>query len=123
MLNRAERQADGFFPGVQVESIDVAVEDRRWRVELPQRYHDWSFMMAHFPASARKVRQLLPSDKLVPVPLLPGIAVVSIAAFEYRRMATLAPYNELAIMVPVRRQPTVNIPAVPLLFPQWFRDV
>jgi 15-cis-phytoene desaturase len=123
MLKRAPLKPGGFFDGVEPETVEVNVENRRWRFELPQRYYDWSFMMAHFPASARKVRQLLPSEKLEPVLLVPGIAIVSMAAFQYRDMATLAPYNELAIMVPVRRQPAVNIPAVPLLFPQWFRDL
>jgi hypothetical protein len=90
-------------------------------VELPQRYYDFSFIMAHFPAPLWGVRKLLPDDDaLVPVEIVPGLAIVSLAAFEYRQMATLQPYNEVAVMVPVRHQPETRIPLLPLLWPDEF---
>ena len=109
------------FPdGIPVEEYEVTVGGRMRVVELPQRYYDWSFTMAHFPAPTRRVRELLPDDRLVAVELVPGIAVVSLAAFEYRRMATLQPYNEVAVMVPVRYEPDRNIPLLPMLWPDRF---
>jgi hypothetical protein len=36
--------------------------------KLPVRYYDWSGIMAHFPVSAAAVRELLPTNKLKPVP-------------------------------------------------------
>ena len=45
--------------------------------------------MAHFPASSRPVRNLVPAESLQPVELVPGISVVTLAAFEYRRSAQL----------------------------------
>lgn len=86
-------------------------------VDLPQFYFDFSFIMAHFPAPTSRVRSLLPDKSLVPVEIVPGLAVVSLAAFEYRVMATLAPYNEVAVMVPVRHEPEFNIPLLPLFSP------
>jgi hypothetical protein len=94
---------------------------QRRPVELPQRYYDFSFIMAHFPAPIWGVRKLLPDDDtLVPVEIVPGLAIVSLAAFEYRQMATLQPYNEVAVMVPVRHQPETRIPLLPLLWPDEF---
>ncbi|PPD45336.1 MAG: hypothetical protein CTY15_04490 [Methylocystis sp.] len=91
------------------------------RVQLPLRYLDWTGMMAHFPASAAAIRKLLPSPKLKPVLAWPGTAILSVAALEYRRLADVRPYNEVAIMTPVLYEPALNIPAAPLLFPKLFK--
>lgn len=109
------------FPdGITVEHRKVTVGGRTRAVEMPQRYYDWSFIMTHFPASTRRVRELVPDDHLVPVEIAPGIAIVTLAAFEYRRMATLAPYNEVAVMVPVRYKPDWNVPFLPMLWPDHY---
>lgn len=115
-------QSDGFFDDVKVKVVTVRRGNRTYRFELPQRYYDWSFMMAHFPACAAKVRALVPG-KLQPVQLAPGVGIVSLAAFEYRRTATLKPYNEFSIMVPVLPHPAASIPALPLLYPDRYPDL
>lgn len=115
----SNQETGSAFPdGVTIE--DVYVGGRRF--ELPQRYYDWSFIMAHFPAARGPVRRLLPpeAEALEPVEIVPGTAVVSFAAFEYRRMATLDPYKEVAIMVPVRHEPQCRVPLLPLLSPDRF---
>ncbi len=112
-------------PGIQfpdgIAVVDRPVLGQRRPVELPQRYYNFSFIMAHFPAPIWGVRKLLPDDEdLVPIEIVPGLAIVSLAAFEYRKMATLAPYNEVAVMVPVRHRPETRIPLLPLLWPDEF---
>ncbi len=109
--------------GVSIKTISVTTAGRTWPFELPQHYLDWSMIMAHFPAWTSKVRRRLPSAKLQPVQIVPGLAMVSLAAFEYREAATLAPYNEVAIMIPVRCQAKCNLPLLPLLFPHRFKDL
>jgi len=112
------------FPdGIPVTIQPVTVGGRGRPVldfELPQRYYDWSFIMAHFPAPTRSVETLVPVEGLEPVQIVPGLAVISLAAFEYRQMATLSAYNEVAIMVPVRYRPSPNIPLLPLLCPDEY---
>jgi hypothetical protein len=122
MLKR-DRRSSGFFKNVRPVRQKIEVAGRVHEIELPQRYYDWEFMMAHFPASASGLRAALPSAKLAPVEIVPGLGVLSVAAFEYRRAEDLAPYNEVAVMTPVRLQPGVNLPALPLLFPDWFADL
>ncbi|HWO89848.1 MAG TPA: acetoacetate decarboxylase family protein [Gemmatimonadales bacterium] len=107
---------DGVAVGVQPIVVGGVPEP----FEVPQRYYEFSFTMAHFPAPTRLVRALLPDDSLQPVQIVPGLAVITIAAFEYRVMATLKPYKEVAIMVPVRHQPERNPPALPLLWPEAY---
>jgi hypothetical protein len=123
MFVRSKGSHDSFFALAKVQQILVQAGARSHPFELPQRYYDWSMMLASFPASASRVRRLLPSTKLAPVQIVPGLGLVSLAAFEYRQAATLAPYNEVAIMIPVRCQARVNFPLLPLLFPSWFKDL
>ncbi len=108
-----------FFDGITTEQVTLSTGAR---IGLPVRFYDWSMMMAHFPVPAAGVRKLLPSDKLKPAQLIPGLAVVTLAAIEYRQIADVGPYNEFGIMIPVLYQPAVNLPGLPLLFPQWFRQ-
>ena len=99
-----------------------------FRIKLPVRYFDWSWMGALFPASAAQVQRLLPTNKLKPVLLMPGITMVALTAFEYRQIAGVEPYNEFAVAIPVQYEPAVNVPGLPLVFhpllsPQWYRKM
>jgi hypothetical protein len=107
-----------FFAGVSVKQVELSTGVR---IGLPVRYYDWSAISAHFPVPVAAVRKLLPTNKLKPVQLVPGTAILSLMAMEYRQIADAAPYNEFAIMVPVLYEPTVNIPGLPLFFPRWFK--
>ena len=107
-----------FFAGVKItEYVSPSGE----RVELPIRYLDLSALMGVFTASAEKLQALLPSKRLKPALLTPGRGVVSFAAFEYRELIDWPGYNEFGISIPVLYEPNVNIPALPLLGPQWFK--
>lgn len=98
--------------------------NREFVIELPQLYTDWSLMIAHFPASAAAIRALLPPDSgLEPVTVAPGIGLVTLGAFDYRKPQTLAPYKEVGVMFPVRYRPLLPLPAVPLFRPEWFTDL
>ena len=87
-----------FFDGVSIKQVELS---NGLRISLPRRYYDWSGIMVHFPVPAAAVGKLLPTNKLKPVQLVPGTAILSLAAIEYRQIADIRPYNEFAIMVPV----------------------
>ena len=114
-----------FFSDAASEEVVLATGVR---IRLPVRYYDWSWMGALFPAPAAKVRGLLPTNKLQPVLLMPGIAMVALAAFEYRNIADVEPYNEFTVAVPVQYEPAVNAPGLPLFFhpllaPERYRKI
>lgn len=96
------------FPdGIKVRPValprhDGVVGASPYSVEVPQRYYDWTMLLAHFPAPTDSVRSWVPDVRLQPVEYVPGHAVITLAAFQYRHPATLAPYDEFAIAVPVR---------------------
>ncbi len=111
------------FPdGISVREIQVEIgkgtgSARRVPLQIPQRYYDWSLLLAHFLAPTDAVQTLIPDDRLVPVEYVPGTSVVTLAAFEYRKPATLAPYDEFAIAVPVQFLPAKRVSFVALFRP------
>lgn len=107
------------FDDVPVEPIVLSTG---MRLALPVHYRDWGALMAHFPISARAVRAILPSARLRPVELVPGTAVLTLVAMEYRRIDNVEPYNEFGIMIPVRYEPSFAVPLLPLLAPARFGD-
>jgi len=116
---------ENFLSKANIEEVGLSAG---WRIGLPVRYYDWSWMNALFPAPAAKVQRLLPSKKLRPVLVMPGIAMVALTAMEYRKIADVAPYNEFSIAVPVQFEPTFNIPGLPLFFhpllsPQRYKKI
>lgn len=92
-------------------------------IALPIKYRNTVGMVAHFPASANKVKKLLPSPNLTPVSFVPGVAILSVAALEYREISDFEPYDEVSIMVPVQYRPKINVPGIPLLFHNQFETL
>lgn len=114
-----------YFPEATIEKVVLSTG---MHMGLPVRYYDFSWMGAFFTASAAKVLQLLPSNKLKPVLLLPGTTMVALTAFEYRKIADVEPYNEFAISIPVQYGPSMNVPGLPMLFhpllsPKWYKKI
>jgi len=115
--------AEDFFSKAYIEEVTLSTGVH---IGLPVRYYDWSWMNAFFTAPAAKVQRLLPSRKLKPLLIMPGISMVALTAMEYRKIADVAPYNEFSIAVPVQYEPTVNVPGLSVLFyplfsPQWYK--
>jgi hypothetical protein len=108
-----------FFAGVEFKEY---VSSTGQRVQLPIRYLDFAAMIGVFTAPADKLSGLLPSRKLEPALYTPGKGVVALSAFEYRKVADVAPYHEFGMSIPVLYEPRVNIPTLPLLAPQWFKS-
>lgn len=67
--------------------------------ELPILYFRDDFFALFFTADPRKVRSLMPSDRLHPVLLTSKKALVGIAAFNYME-TSIGPYGEVAVVIP-----------------------
>jgi len=114
---------NAFFAGVEVKETLLSTGAH---IGLPVRYYDWSWMNAIFPAPAANVQRLLPSNKLKPLLLMPGKAMVALTAIEYRHIADVGPYNEFSVSVLVQCEPIITVPGLPVLFnpllsPQWYK--
>jgi hypothetical protein len=83
-------------------------------VEMPILYFRDDAFGLFFTADAAKVRAALPTDRLHPVQLPGGRALVVILAFNYIE-TTIGPYGELAVAVPSvhgKRPPVGAVPAL-----------
>jgi hypothetical protein len=96
------------------------------QVTLPWRYDRWSSISAVFTIPFEKAQNLLPTKKLKPALLFPGKSVINFSAFDYPSLDSGTPelgaYKELAVMIPVIWEEKINLPALPLLFPDRFKQ-
>jgi hypothetical protein len=90
------------------------VELRGTTYELPILYFRDDMSALFFTADAKKVKAVMPSDRLYPVRLPGGRALVGIVTFNYLE-TTIGPYGEVgvvALAVHGTRQPVPAIPAL-----------
>ena len=100
-IRRREAERKDFFEGVTQQEAIIAGK----KGKIPIFYYDARSIVAALPASARKLRSLLP-DVYEPATIIPGVGLVAISAFNYRN-TDIEPYNELAIAI-IIKQPSAG---------------
>ncbi len=100
-----------FFAGTRPGRI-VALGEMTF--ELPVLYYRDDSFFLFFTAELDKVKAILPSDRLHPVTLMPGKAVLAIGAFNYIE-STAGPYGEVGVAIPVVHGPKPPPPLLPAL--------
>ncbi|MFO7671721.1 MAG: acetoacetate decarboxylase family protein [Bacteroidales bacterium] len=78
------------------------------RMQMATHIHDAFMFSASFRAPLEKVRERIPSPKLMPIECSPGMTEIIVQANEFRHIDILYPYNEVAISVPVSYQTGSN---------------
>ncbi len=86
-----------FFDGVAQQEVAIAGQ----RAKVPIFYRDGTAITALLPASARRLRRLLPDPRYRPATLLPGMGVVALTALDYRD-TDIGPYREFSFAVALR---------------------
>lgn len=87
----------GFFDGVAQQEVVIAGQ----RAKVPIFYRDGSSITALLPASARRLRRILPDPRYRPATLLPGVGIVGLTALDYRD-TDIGPYGEFSVSVFLR---------------------
>ncbi|MCG8668666.1 MAG: acetoacetate decarboxylase family protein [Pseudomonadales bacterium] len=82
---------------------------------FPTFYGDVTCSQAIFLCNYEKAAELMPHPKMRPINMLGGRSLVAIASYVYRNVINVAPYNEIALTIPVMIDPTVNVPVLPML--------
>lgn len=88
---------------------------------FPTLYGNVSCAIGVFLCDFNKAQALLPHPKMKPVAMPKGRALVTFSCYEYKRVSGIAPYNEIAMTIPVMIDPTINIPVLPMLL-QGFKN-
>ncbi len=91
------------------------------KIDIPMVYEGASTIMHLMPIRIEDARKFIPDTRVKPVALFPGVTLLAINIFDYQKCAT-GPYNEFTFSVPVRFNPTLNLPTLPLLFDQSFSN-
>ena len=85
-----------FFTDIIFSPIEAA--GRTFRT--PFLYYDFSRITATFPAPISRVTESIPSKRLRPVEIKPNTTMVTLVAYEYRKMEGIHPYNEFGVSIP-----------------------
>jgi hypothetical protein len=93
MSNATKGFFDGARPGKQAKYGEASFE-------LPILYLRDDFFGLYYTADKKKVSEIIPSDKLTPITLPNGRAVVAIMAYNYLE-TTIGPYGEVPVAIPV----------------------
>lgn len=83
--------------------------------QFPTLYGNVTCAIGIFLCDFKKAQALLPHPKMKPVPMPRGRALVTFSCYEYQRVKGVAPYNEIAMTIPVMIDPKVNIPVLPVI--------
>lgn len=88
---------------------------------FPTFYGDVTCAQAIFLCPFERALSMMPDARLKPVPLTGGRAAVAFSCYEYKQVLGVAPYNEIAMAIPVVADAKVNVPLLPLVTP-WFKN-
>ena len=82
---------------------------------FPTFYGDVTCAIAIFFCDYKAAQKLLPHPSFVPVKATKGRAVVILSCYEYKNVLGVAPYNEIAMTIPMMLNPGFNPPILPLV--------
>lgn len=89
---------------------------------FPTLYGDVTCAIAIFLCPYEKAAAMMLDPRIKPVKITRGRAPVVFSCYEYKRVLGVAPYNEIAMTIPVMVNPAVNVPILPLVtnrFPRF----
>ncbi len=85
---------------------------------FPTFYSKVSCSLGIFFCDYKKAKSLLPHPSMQPVSMLRNRALVIFSCYEYKKVLGIAPYNEIAMTIPVLVDRSFNPPILPLLNPK-----
>lgn len=84
---------------------------------FPTLYGNVSCAIGVFLCDYQKAQELLPHPKMKPVAMPKGRALVTFSCYQYKQVLGIAPYNEIAMTIPVMVDPAFNVPVLPMIIP------
>jgi hypothetical protein len=87
---------------------------------FPTFYGDVSCSLAVFLCDYQAALSVLPDESMKPVRMPGDRALVTFSCYEYKKVLGVAPYNEIAITIPIQVNPVLDIPVLPMLAERLF---
>jgi hypothetical protein len=88
---------------------------------FPTLYADVRCAIGIFLCDYERARALLPHPAMRPVRMTRGRSLVTFSCYEYRNVLHVAPYNEIAMTVPVMMDARIHVPVLPMVVPAFDR--
>lgn len=82
---------------------------------FPTFYRDVTCAIGIFLCDYERARKVLPHPRMRPVRMPKGRAVVTFSCYEYKQVMNVAPYNEIAMTIPVLFDAPLDVPVLPML--------
>ncbi len=86
---------------------------------FPTLYGDVTCAQAVFLCDYEAALAMMPDERLRPLRLPKGRTALAIACYIYRNVLNVAPYNEIAMTIPVLFDTRFEVPVLPLLFSRY----
>ena len=87
---------------------------------FPTFYGDVSCSIGVFLCDYKAALAQLPNTSMKPVKMPGGRALVTISCYEYKKVLGVAPYNEIAITIPIQVNPSFDLPVLPIIAEKLF---
>ena len=89
-------------------------------VNVPTKYFGNVFMGA-FTISTKKTRDIITTNKLIPVEISPGRSIVALTVFKNHE-TPVGPYKEIVVSIPVLYDTKITFPFLPFLFRKMLKN-
>ena len=83
--------------------------------QFPTFYGDASCAIAIFHCDYEAAKSMMPHPSMEPVKMTKGRSLVIFSCYEYRNVMNVAPYNEIAMTIPVVVNGGMNVPVLTML--------
>ena len=83
---------------------------------FPTFYGDVSCAIGIFLCSYERAAAMTPHPLVRPVRMTRGRSLVAFSCYEYRNVLGVAPYNEIAMTIPVLVDPGLSVPVLPMIW-------
>ncbi len=84
---------------------------------FPTLYGDVTCAMAVFMCSYEKAEKMMLHPAIKPIKMPLGRSLAAFSCYEYKKVLGVAPYNEIAMTIPVMVDPGINVPVLPMITP------
>ena len=118
LIDNQDKFGDEFFKRFELRHMDAPLklsDDISKNYLFPTFYADVSCAIAIFHCDYQAARTMMPGPTVAPVKMLRGRSLVIFSCYEYRNVMNVAPYNEIAMTIPVIADKASNIPVMSML--------
>ena len=118
LIDNEDKFGDTFFQQFELRHRESPLQlndDVSKNYLFPTFYADASCAVAIFHCDYQAARTMMPAPGMEPVKMFRGRSLVIFSCYEYRNVMNIAPYNEIAMAIPVMTHGGMNIPVLSML--------